>query len=200
MKQFILIGGAPTTGKSTLARHVAQHYGLPWISTDQLREVVRPYANEATHPTLFSAQMSAEIFLTRYSPQQIADMEYAQGDEVWPAVCGLLDGDSDWPDGCVIEGVNILPHLVAQEDYPNKEQVKPVFLVDLDEDRMRKVVYERGLYAPAHTYADDVKETEVQWAMLFAQRLQAEAEAYHMPCFNVTKSAQDFANILASLR
>lgn len=34
---IILIGGAPTTGKTTLAKALSRVLGLPWISTDHIR-------------------------------------------------------------------------------------------------------------------------------------------------------------------
>jgi 2-phosphoglycerate kinase len=196
-QKHILIGGAPTTGKSIISKKLAQHYNLPFISTDQLRATVKPYGDPERFPTLYGATgMSAEEFLTRYTVQEISDMEFEQGKDVWPAVRALLEPNTDWHRGCVIEGVNILPKLVAQLDVKNNSSIKPVFLVDLDEERMRKVVYERGLYEPAENYSDDVKEIEVEWAMMFAHRLQREALECGFPCVEVTKSDNDISNII----
>jgi 2-phosphoglycerate kinase len=36
-----LIGGAPTVGKSTVAAALAAHLDLPWISTDQIRDILQ---------------------------------------------------------------------------------------------------------------------------------------------------------------
>ncbi len=198
-RTFILIGGAPTTGKSTVAHELAHRLNLPHISTDQLRDIVKPYGDVKRHPTLYDTQdCTAEEFLTKYTPQEISDMEYKQGNDVWPAVLGILQNSSDWKDGGVIEGVNILPHLVNQE-YKNKHQVKVLFLVDLNEDRIRDVVYNRGLYGNADTYSDDVKETEVEWVSIFAKRIKEEAMKHKLPCIEITKSKEDISKIIKAL-
>lgn len=199
-EKFILIGGAPTTGKSTMAKQLAKHFDLPWISTDQLRAIVKPYGDVDRFPTLYGASnVSAEEFLTRYSVQEISDMEFAQGKDVWPAVTALLQSNKDWNRGCIVEGVNILPELVANTDYPNKSLVKAVFLIDLDEDRMRKVVYERGLYDSADKYSDDVKEKEVEWAMTFTHRIQKEAVELGFPCIEISKTDDDLSRVIDAL-
>jgi len=36
MKKIILIGGAPTAGKSYVAEKIAKELGIPWISTDTI--------------------------------------------------------------------------------------------------------------------------------------------------------------------
>ena len=187
----ILIGGAPTTGKSVMAQKIAARLNMPWISSDQLRDVVRPYADKERFPTLYDSQgMTAEEFLERYSAQEICSMEFAQAADVWPAIQGLVSNTYNWVDGYVIEGVNVLPRYVAPiiKDNP---RIKPVFLIDLDRDRMREVVYTRGLFDDADTYSDHVKDKEVEWAMMFAQELQAEAEKHGLPVLHVSKTDQD---------
>ncbi len=197
---FILIGGAPTTGKSTLARRLARQLSLPYISTDQLREIVKPYGHKEQFPYLYdTAGLSAEAFLAQYTAQEIADMEFAQGQDVWPAIKGLMSCSSNWKDGGIIEGVNILPHLVAEQGYENKDKVKAIFVVDPDEERTRHVVYTRGLYAAAHTYSDTVKEKEVEWAMAFSKQIKHEAEKYNFPCISIGKKDQDLDAVMFAL-
>ncbi len=199
-RNFILIGGAPTTGKSTITENLAESLSLPWISTDQIRNVIKPYGDQEKFPALYdTVGLTAEEFLAKYTPQQVSDMEYSQGGEVWPAIKGLFMSNSNWRDGGVIEGVNILPHLVAEENYKNKELVKPLFIVDLDEDRIREVVYTRGVYGGADEYSDDVKEKEVEWVMIFAHRLQEEAHKYGFPCIEVTKTDSDLQKVMSEL-
>lgn len=198
---FILIGGAPTTGKSTLAKQLSLHLGVPYISTDQLREVAKPYADAARFPNLcHTVDISAEEFLGRYSPQEISDMEFDQGAEVWPAVMGMMACTWDWEKGGIIEGVNILPQLVAGADFSSlSHRVKSLFVVDHDEARMRKVVFERGLYGDADSYSDDVKDKEVEWAMLFTKRLHDEARAHGLLVLEVTKTDDDLHRALKLL-
>lgn len=194
----ILIGGAPTTGKSTVANLLSKHLNLPWISTDQIRETMRVTADRKKIPNLFNPEgYDAERFLTEFSAEEIVRMEMEQGDAVWPGVKNFIEEDYTWKQGFIIEGVNILPHLVAQD---LSQPCKAVFLIDEDADRTREVVFTRGLWGDAHTYSDDVKEKEVEWAVLFSHKLNAEAERYGFPCIEVQKRDTDLDLILAALK
>ena len=198
-KTIILIGGAPTTGKSTIAQMLASYLGVPWISTDQIREIMRAIASRKDYPKLFTSEdYSAERFLSEFSAEQIATMEMEQAEEVWPGIRKFIKNDYVWKDGFVIEGVNILSHLVAK-DFANEPHIKPVFLVDEDADRMRQIVFTRGLWDDADTYSDDVKEKEVEWALLFSHKLKAEVEKYGYPLVEVKKGEDDLVSVLRSL-
>ena len=52
MKKIILIGGAPTTGKSTMAKRLGQHLGLPWMGTDYLRTIIKKVARKEVYQLL----------------------------------------------------------------------------------------------------------------------------------------------------
>lgn len=195
-RQVILIGGAPTVGKSTLAKKIAQELGLPWISTDQIRGVLKSVADRQKYPELFhSTGLTAEEFLTQYSASEVAKMEYDQATEVWPGVRALIDNDSDWQDGCVVEGVNIVPHLVHR-DYANSDVVKAIFVCDDDAEQIRQVVFDRGLYGAASTYSDSVKDTEVEWVGLFNTKIKNEADRYGYPCVERTKNEIELPSVL----
>lgn len=198
-KDIILIGGAPTAGKSTMAQLVAKRFGIPWISTDQIREIMRATVSEKDYPALFYTKgYTAERFLTEFSSEQIVKMEMEEGEEVWVAVKRLIEEEHTWEDGFVIEGVNILPHLVAK-DFKNDEHIKAVFLVDEDADRMREAVFSRGLYDDADTYSDDVKEKEVEWSLLFSHKLKTEVEKYGYPWIEVRKNNDDLDALLKAI-
>ena len=40
-----LIGGPPKCGKTTLAKRLSKSLGIPWVSTDTLQCVIKPYIN-----------------------------------------------------------------------------------------------------------------------------------------------------------
>ena len=50
---FYLIGGAPRTGKTTLAKQLSKKLVLPWISTDTLESVVLKYFSDEELPLKF---------------------------------------------------------------------------------------------------------------------------------------------------
>ncbi|MCB0318183.1 MAG: hypothetical protein KDD56_05455, partial [Bdellovibrionales bacterium] len=141
MRRIILIGGAPTVGKSTLARSLSKKLDLPWISTDHLRTVMRAVANPLDLPKLFTPEShSAEAFFDKFSAQEVVQIELDQGEAAWPGICEFIKLDYCWSEGFIIEGVNILPHLVAK-NFKDSKEVKAVFLVDGDRERTRDIIF-----------------------------------------------------------
>lgn len=140
-----------------------------------MRKIVR----KDDFPQLFhfsDEQITAEKYLTTHSPQQIVDDQNAESVDVWKGVLAFIDTDYVWKD-FVIEGVAVLPKSVNQID-ASKLAIKPIFLVDENEDRVRETVYARGLWDNADTYSDDVKEIEVRWVDLFNKYIKSEVKKY----------------------
>jgi hypothetical protein len=198
-RMIILIGGMPTTGKTTLARELSQKLALPWLSTDQTRLIMQGVADPKQYPQLLSAHgLSAAEFFQRFSPEEIAEREYMHGIETWPGNKKLIEDDFTWREGFVLEGVNILPSLLPS--LQTTSDVRSIFLTDEGDDALRQVIFSRGLYADADTYADELKEYEITWARLFDQRIQAEAQQYGYPVVRVQKDSEiDMPNVLSAL-
>ncbi|AKM84209.1 TPA: hypothetical protein DCZ46_03945 [Candidatus Campbellbacteria bacterium] len=198
-KKIILIGGAPTTGKSTMAALVAKHLNLPWISTDQIRETMRLVARREDYPKLFNIEgYDAQKFLTEFSASEIADIELEQSEAVWVGIKKFIENDYTWKKGFVMEGVGILPHLVAK-DFSNNKEITSVFLVDEDADRIKDVIYNRGLWDDAKKYSDDLKPKEIEWVLDFSHKLRAEAEKYGYPTIEVQKKDTDLQAVLSTI-
>ena len=201
MKKVILIGGAPGTGKSTLAKNIAKHLDLPWISTDQIRGIIRDYASRERYPDLLLPEGfdTAEKFLNNFSAQEIAEMEYRQSYDVWPAIKYLIEENSSWEKGVIIEGVNIIPELIAENTIEHSN-VQAIFIIDEDYDRLRDVVYGRGIWDRADSYTDDLKPKEIEWVTLYTGLIKASAEKYGYPILKVEKNENDFTKALLILK
>lgn len=198
-RQVILIGGAPTAGKSFMAQQLSKHLNIPWISTDQIREFMRTTVNEKDFPALFiSKEYTAESFLNKFSAEEIVNQEIDEAEATWTGVKWFIEKDDAWENGFIIEGIGILPHLIAK-DFKDKKEVKAVFLVDEDVDRVRDVVFNRGVWDDASTYSDDVKEKEVDWVLLFNKLIKTEAEKNGYPVISVNKHNDDFQTLLKAL-
>jgi 2-phosphoglycerate kinase len=198
-KQIILIGGAPTTGKSTVAQALAQQLDLPWLSTDQIRNTMRVVADKDKYPDLFNGGLDAETFLTSFTASEIVDKEIAQSEAAWLGIKAFIEEDYTWQKGFIIEGVNVLPHLVARDlsDNPN---IRAVFLIDRNNERMHKVIYERGLWANAGDYPDYVKEMEMEWATLFGERLEEATKEHGFSLIEIHKTDNDAHQVLSALQ
>ena len=160
--------------------------------------MLRSVASKDSYPGLFnSTDYDAERFLTELTAEQIVKMEFEQGEETWLGVKALVnDCDYEWKSGCIIEGVGILPKMVAG-DFKNNPNVKALFLVDHDVSRMRETIFTRGLWDDAHTYGDHLKEKEIEWSVLYSKRLEEEAKKYGYPWVEVHKNDDDFQRAMA---
>lgn len=180
MNKIILIGGSPTTGKSHSARKISKFLNLPWISTDTIRKKMRKSVKKEDCPALFDfAEATPEMaveYLTSHSAQEIVKDQNKESSEVWKGVMEIIEKTSA-QDSIIIEGIAILPHLVAKL---NNKKVRAVFLVDEDADRIRKIIFKRGLWDDAEKYPDSVKKKEVEWVLAFNNYILKEAKKYKL--------------------
>lgn len=188
MSKIILIGGSPTAGKSYTARKISEELKLPWISTDTIREQMREIVRKEDYPNLFlheddSSDQAVE-FLNNNSADQIVEHHNKENESVWKGVVGLIDGDYVWED-FIVEGVAILPKFIANQNWDSKKDIKVIFLIDEDKERVRKTIFTRGLWNKAENYPDDVKEKEVEWVFAFNDYIKQEAEKYNLPVVKI---------------
>ncbi len=189
MGKIILIGGSPTVGKSYTARKLAEGLKLPWISTDTIREQMREIVKRKDYPALFwhykaTPKMGVE-FLTTKSSNEIVKFVNEEGKDVWKGVKAIIEKDYVWG-SFIIEGIAILPKTLSNLIKKNKE-VKVVFLIDEDIERVRKTIFDRGLWDDAKKYPDSVKEKEVKWVITFNEYIKKEAKKYNLPVVKIGK-------------
>ncbi len=187
MDKIILIGGSPTAGKSYIARKISESLKLPWISTDTIREQMRGIVKKKDFPHLFHhsgvGPHVAVKYLSKNSAKKIVKNQNNESFEVWKGVKSLIERDTEWG-SFIVEGVAILPNLVKNLSIKSKE-IKTIFLVDEDVDRVRKKIFTRGLWDDAHKYPHDVKEKEVEWVIEFNKYISEEAKKYGFPLIRV---------------
>jgi 2-phosphoglycerate kinase len=107
MKGVILIGGAPGAGKSTVAEELAKHFQIPWVSTDQIRRILRPTETDETKKT----------------------------ELIWEGTSAFLHGIRPWNEG-IVEGAAILPGFIAR-DLKDIQGIKPIFLIQSESQIIR---------------------------------------------------------------
>jgi len=188
-RKIILIGGAPTVGKSHIARELSEKIKLPWISTDTIREQMRELVRKEDYPALFhhlepTSDLAVE-FLSHNSVEEIVKHQNEESLEVWKGVKAIIETDYVWK-SFIVEGVAILPELVY-ENYKNDSSVKAFFIIDNDEQRIRETIFKRGLWDDADKYPDSVKEKEVEWVVAFNKYLKEEIKKYPFPVIEIKK-------------
>ena len=134
-----LIGGPPKCGKTTLAKRLAKLKGIPWVSTDTLQSVIKPYMDQKDiskkFPTSSQRCNNNDEKYSQYSTNEIIEAYKQQAKTSYQAIdmfaiCEITDGND-----FIIEGYHIEPELVAELNikYPNK--LKSIFLIKTDETK-----------------------------------------------------------------
>lgn len=187
MEHVVLIGGAPTAGKSTLARKLAEELKFPWISTDTIREQMRKLVRKEDYPALFlHAEATPDLaveFLTHHTAEEIVEHQNRESMEVQKGIRALIETDYVW-DSVIIEGIAVLPAFAAETAKRNKK-TRAVFLVDENRERIRKAIFTRGLWDDAKKYPDEIKEKEVLWVEAFNKLIVEEAERFGLPVIRI---------------
>jgi len=133
-----LIGGAPKTGKTTLAKTLSKKYRIPWVSADTLQCVARAYIKKSEDKKKFpcSAQgcSSNDEKYNKYSTKKIIDAYIKQGETCYDAIemyalSEITDGND-----FSIEGYQVTPKLAKKlvKKY-GKDKIKALFLSKTDE-------------------------------------------------------------------
>ena len=159
--------------------------------------ILKVYAHKDETGALFLPEWydTAEAFLTRFSPQEISDMEFAQAHDVWPGIKIMLDDCYSYVNGSIIEWVDITPE-VLHKHLKDRKDVLPLFVIDDNEDRIRDVIYQRGLFNDADKYSNNLKETEVEWVQIYTEQLKKECQKYGFPYISIEKNENDIQKIL----
>ena len=134
-----LIGGPPKCGKTTLAKKISESTGIPWVSTDTLQCVIKPYINKKEYsnkfPTNYQKGKNNDEKYSKYSTKEIIEAYRQQAKTSYQAIdmfaiCEITEGNN-----FIIEGYHIEPELVARlnKKYPNK--IKSIFLVKSDQKK-----------------------------------------------------------------
>jgi 2-phosphoglycerate kinase len=113
--RVILIGGAPMSGKTTVAHRLAAILGYGCLSTDDLGEAIRAVTTKDSHPHLhpMDGYDYREYYVTRSPDALIADVSLEHR-ALWPAVESVIRKYATWGAPSVIEGWSLWPERVTQ--------------------------------------------------------------------------------------
>jgi 2-phosphoglycerate kinase len=116
--KLILIGGASHTGKSTLARSLADHLNWNYCSTDKLaRHPGRPWQTQLTD----IPQHVVDHYQLLSSTELIEDVLNHYRQNVWPQIEQIVNNAATniAESGTIIEGSALLPELVNTLKFAN---------------------------------------------------------------------------------
>jgi len=192
-----LIGGAPRTGKTTLATMLAQKLSIPLTSTDTLRGQLRQTIPATVEPDLYylDSLNADEADMARLMREQTAEIIAAADREssvVWRAVDALVRENIKTGQSIVIEGVAVLPALVARlEGIPHV-----VHLGNQSHDHTKIVLKDARTHPD--TWLGSLKLDTLEAFALFCQststHIEREAHKYHQTYLEM--SSQPFEQSL----
>ncbi len=181
MNKLFLIGGAPLTGKTTLAAKLATREHAVVMSTDNIRDWMRGVGapDETGHLYTGQQQTAAEYYAVFDTPAKMLAEEIAQAQDTQKGVLVLLEVALPW-DRLVLEGIAVTPALipVLLKRFSHLK-LHVTFLYDDNHERIKERVYTRGLWSsPGHTYPDSLKPDEVEWVIGYNEWYKVQAEKY----------------------
>ncbi len=179
-----LIGGAPRVGKSTLASLLARQLSTEPIATDDLRTQIRSFTAPATEPDLYylDSLNVDEANMTRLMRDHTKDIIAAADREstvVWRSIEILIQAHATSAQPLIIEGVAILPHLVAGLRVPhtavhlgNQSPAHAKIILDFARNNPNTWL---------GTLQTDTLEAFAKFTQHYSVHAQAEAQKYHQP-------------------
>ena len=179
MKKIILIGGAPATGKSTIAKRISKEYSISWISADFIRNWMKLVSSPDMFPDLFGFSDTAEEHYAKHSIAETIVMEEKRDRDVWKGVQGFIEKNKDWG-SYVIEGITIHPSFI-QNLQQGGYDIVPLFIIENNKQRMHDILYSRGLWGDS----DEVKEIEKDYLVETNKYYKNEAIKYDLPYFEI---------------
>lgn len=112
--RVVLIGGAPRSGKSTVARMLAAKLGYNYLSIDDLGEAIRAVTTKQSHPALHP--MTGYEYKEYYIQLSIEELNadaIAEHHAIWPALESVIRKHALWAEPAIIEGWSLQPEYVA---------------------------------------------------------------------------------------
>lgn len=193
-RQIILIGGASTVGKTTLAKKLGRELNLPWFSTDFIHDMtLAGHGLTEASEIVRIRQTSAEEFYATNTIDEVVASEIAISHETLPGIQALIDSGFVG----IIEGVAILPELVSQLE--TDATVTAFFLTNEDRPAILQVAREQGIWDLPHLYSDETKHKEVDFVVAYNTHITQEAERLGYPTITATRTEQDLEQARALL-
>jgi 2-phosphoglycerate kinase len=182
----ILLGGAPGTGKSTIAADLASRLNIVRTqSTDMLREVMRSIISASVQPLLHQSSFVAwKVLGTAHSPDANPDDLLVAGfsrqaDILSSAIEAVVQRAVRESVSLIIEGVHIHPAGIAPLLHLNNAVVVPVMLALPSAKALRRRITGRSSDAPERRAAHYLEHFDSIWKL--QSWLLAEADQAAVP-------------------
>jgi len=174
------LGGPPRIGKSIIANLITRDYGISSLSTDSLGAILESILDLEAAPGLFAVNRFNEmaetdrIKLMMEMPITRIEYQLAENAAVWQAVGPLTMREQDEDRDLVVEGVAVLPELVAGLDGID---YRAVFVGNHSPENIRRSTLENDNDWMAH-YSDAYIDAFAIFVAAMSSYVEKEASEY----------------------
>jgi len=130
--KLYLVGGSPRTGKTTLAKKLAQQLEISCVSTDDLESIALSTVLESEYPKLFPKKImriethqSNDEMYDKYSAKAIVEAYLKQATSVYKTIKQEIGSISE-NSSLILEGYHVTPELV--DELSTSYEIKVLFL------------------------------------------------------------------------
>lgn len=185
---YVFIGGTPASGKTYLAKKVAEQTEVFHLDLDTLRKEMRSDP-QLKFWTDFFFNLDEEKYLKETSCEQHWQNLIKQSEAFWPTILNKVNEVILTHKSAIFEGVNILPHL-AKKDF----NFSGIFLLGGSFEQ----IFERNKKNPRWGQTEELQRKEAE--LFFncdRQKYKEEAEKYGYKTFdNFIAAEQEVLKLL----
>lgn len=168
---ILLIGGSSGTGKSYLARQLAEHYKTPLTEVDDIRIALQQIVDKAQHPDLYTF-VDNPNFYEKYNEHQFVENLLRVGSVVWKSLSVLIEKHIACDEPVIFEGDSIIPNLLAEKSaLIESKNIKAIFIYD-DANGIR----ERQIKRNRDEKDFERSEQNALFSATYSQELKRQAE------------------------
>jgi 2-phosphoglycerate kinase len=134
----IVIGGAPFSGKTTVAKRLAVQKGYALVAIDDLGTAVRAVTTPQSHPALHPmAGWDYRAYYVAHSPTTLIHHSMREHQALWPSIAAVIDAHLQWAGPVILEGWQLDPARVASFAHPQLHACWLLVDEDVLEARLR---------------------------------------------------------------
>jgi 2-phosphoglycerate kinase len=195
-----LIGGPPKCGKTTLAKQLSKSAGIPWVSTDTLQNVIKPYIAEQDFAAKFPlSSMNNESNDEKYAQNttnEIINAYQQQAKTVYDAVKAFVASEIADGNDYVIEGYHVEPVLIKELTTRYPDMIRGIIVIKKDVNKFLEDIHKSTTpndWILARTKDEATFPKIAAMIMEYGAQLEREAE---QQAIKVICTDGDFANQL----
>lgn len=117
--EVLIMGGAPFSGKTTLAKRLAAQRGYGLVAIDDVGTAVRAVTTPRSHPALHPmAGWDYRAYYLAHPPATLIHHSRQEHDALWPAIAAVIHAHLQWAGPVILEGWQLDPDRVTSLTHP----------------------------------------------------------------------------------